>query len=73
VEYQIEGALGSAVATRETQMVRHSGVILATHELDESALPPRELLERYEDQKHVATVFDKDPLLLASSLYWKKP
>jgi hypothetical protein len=75
VVYQIEGVLASAVATHEARVVQHSGVILATHELDESALSPRELLEGYEGQKHVERGFRSlnEQLLLPSSLCWKKP
>jgi hypothetical protein len=75
VVYQIEGALASAVAAREALVVQHSCFILATNELNESALSPRELLEGYKGQKHAERGFGflKDPLFLASSLYLKKP
>jgi transposase len=75
VVYRIEGALASAVAAREALVVQHSCFILATNELDESTLSPRELLEGYKGQKHAERGFRflKDPLFLASSLYLKKP
>jgi transposase len=75
VVYQIEGALASSVAAREALVVQHSCFILATNELNESALSPRELLEGYKGQKHAERGFRflKDPLFLASSLYLKKP
>jgi transposase len=73
--YQIEGALASSVAAREALVVQHSCFILATNELNESALSPRELLEGDKGQKHAERGFRvlKDPLFLASSLYLKKP
>ena len=75
VVYHIEGALASSVAARETLVAQHSCFILATNELDDSALSPQELLEGYKGQKHVERGFRflKDPLFLASSLYLKKP
>jgi transposase len=72
---QIAGALASSVAAREALVVQHSGFILATNELHESALSPRELLEGYKGPKHVERGFRflKDPLFLAASLSRKKP
>jgi transposase len=73
--YQIEGALTSSVTARAILVVQHSCFILATNELDESTLSPRELLEGYKGQKHAERGFRflKDPLFLAASLYLKKP
>jgi hypothetical protein len=45
--YQIKGALASAVLAREALVMQHSCIILATNELDESALSSRERLEGY--------------------------
>lgn len=75
VVYHIAGALVSSVAAREALVAQHSCFILATNELDESALSPQELLEGYKGQKHAERGFRflKDPLFLASSLYLKKP
>jgi transposase len=75
VVYHLEGALASSVAAREALVAQHSCFVLATNELDDSALSPRELLEGYKGQKHTERGFRflKDPLFLASSLYLKKP
>jgi transposase len=75
VVYHIEGALASSVAGREALIAQHSCFVLATNELDDSALSPRELLEGYKGQTHTERGFRflKDPLFLASSLYLKKP
>jgi transposase len=72
---QIDGALASSGAAREALVVQHRCFLLATNELNESALSPRELLEGYPGQKHVERGFRllKDPLWLASSLYLNKP
>ena len=47
----------------------------ATNELDDTQLPPQELLEGYKRQGHAERGFRflKDPRFLASSLYLKKP
>jgi transposase len=75
VAYHIEGALASSVAGREALIAQHSCFVLATNELDDSALSPRALLEGYKGQTHIERGFRflKDPLFLASSLYLKKP
>jgi transposase len=69
------GALASAVAAREALVVQRSCFLLATHELDESTLSPRALLEGDKGQKHAERGFRflKDPLFLASSLDLKQP
>jgi transposase len=73
--YQINGALASSLATREALVVQQSCFILATNELDDNQLPPQDVLKGYKGQKHAERGFRflKDPQLLASSLYLKKP
>jgi transposase len=73
--YQIDGALASSLATRQALIDQHSCFILATNELDNTQLPPQELLAGYKGQGHVERGFRflKDPQFLASSLYLKKP
>jgi transposase len=73
--YHIEGALVSSVAAREALVAQQCWVILATNEPDDQALSPRALLEGYKGQKRAerGLRFLKDRLLLASSLYLKKP
>jgi transposase len=75
VVYQIEGALASSLAMRQTRIDQHSCFILATNELDTLQLPPQELLAGYKGQVHAERGFRflKDPQFLASSLYLKKP
>jgi transposase len=75
VVYQIDGALASALTTRQALIDQHCCFILATNELDTTQLPPHELLEGYKGQVHVERGFRflKDPQFLASSLYLKKP
>jgi transposase len=75
MDYLIEGALASSIMAREQQLVQQSCFILATNELDDSQLPPRELLAGYQGQQHAERGFRflKDPRFLASSLYLKKP
>jgi transposase len=73
--YQIAGALASSRVTRHALIAQQSCVILATNELDNTQLPPQEVLAGYKGQAHVARGFRflKDPQSLASSLYLKKP
>jgi transposase len=73
--YQIDGALASSLVTRQALIAQHSCFILATNELDNTQLPPQEVLAGYKGQKHVERGFRflKDPQFLASSLYLKKP
>jgi transposase len=75
VAYHLTGALTSSLAAHEALVVPQSCFILATNELDEHLLPPRELLAGYKGQAHVERGFRflKDPRFLASSLYLKKP
>jgi len=73
--YYLEGALASRVAARQALMAQQSGFILATNELDDTRLPPQELLEGYKGQGQAERSFRflKDPCFLAASLYLKKP
>jgi transposase len=75
VVYQIDGALASSLPSRQAFIDQHSCFILATNELDNTQLPPRELLAGYRGQVHAERGFRfmKDPSFLASSLYLKKP
>jgi len=73
--YTIDGVLASSLATRAPLVDQQSCFLLATHALDETRLPPTELLVHYKDQAHAERGFRflKDPQFLASSLYLKKP
>jgi transposase len=75
VVYQLEGALASSIAAHEALVAQQSCFILATNELDDTQLPPQEVLEGYKGQKHAERGFRflKDPRFLASTLYLKKP
>jgi transposase len=75
VVYQITGALASRLATRTARVDQQSCFILATNELDDTHLPPQELLAGYKGQVQAERGFRflKDPQFLASSLYLKKP
>ena len=71
----ITGALASALAGRPPRVDQASGFLLATNELDETLVPPLDLLAGYKGQSHAerGCRFLKDPQLLASALYLKKP
>jgi transposase len=73
--YQIQAAIASSVAVRETRLKRNSGFILATNELDREALPDSQVLVQYKNQPKVEKGFRflKDPLFLADSLFLKSP
>ena len=75
VVYQIDGALASALTSRQARIDQPCCFILATTELDTTHLPPQEVLEGDKGQVHAARGFRflKDPQFLASSLYLKKP
>jgi transposase len=75
IVYQLEGALAMRVAARQALIDQHSCFILATNELDDTLLPPQELLAGYKGQAQAERGFRflKDPQFLASSLYLKKP
>jgi transposase len=73
--YTIEGALASALATRQALIDQHRCFILATNELDEAMLSPPEVLNGYKGQAQAERGFRflKDPQFLACSCYLKKP
>jgi transposase len=75
VEYVIEGALASSLAYRQVLLETKSCFILATNELDTTALPAAEVLAGYKKQSTAERGFRflKDPRFLATSLYLKKP
>jgi transposase len=75
VVYHIEGALASSLPARQARIDQHSCFILATNELDDTHLPPLEVLAGYKGQVHAERGFRflKDPCFLAASLYLKKP
>jgi transposase len=75
VVYQVEGALASALAARQARITQQSGVLLATHALDDQPLPPQALLDgdKGQSQAERGCRFVKDPQFLASSRYLKKP
>ena len=75
VVYQIDGALASSLAVRQSLVAQHSCFILATHELDDTRLPAQEVLDGYKGQTQAERGFRflKDSRFLASSLYLKKP
>jgi transposase len=72
---QIDGALASSLVTRQALIAQQSGCILATNELDNTQLPPHEVLAGDKGQKQVerGCRFLKDPQFLASALYLNKP
>lgn len=73
VVYQIIGALASRVTAHQALVDQQSCFILATNELDNTQLPPQELLAGYKGQVYAERGFRflKDPCFLASSLYLK--
>jgi transposase len=75
VVYHIDGALASSLTSRQALIAQHRCFILVTNELDDTRLPPQELLEGYKGQVHAERGFRflKDPQFLASALYLKKP
>ena len=75
VVYSLAGSLASRLATRQALVDQQSCVLFATNELDDTQLPPQELLEGYTSQGHAERGLRllQDPRFLASSLYLKKP
>jgi transposase len=73
--YSIAGALTSSLAVHEALVAQHSCLMRATHERDEHAVSPQARLAGYQGQKPAerGCRFLQAPLLLASSLYLKKP
>jgi transposase len=72
---QMQGALASALATREARLTPQSCFILATTERDAHQLPPQELRDGYKGHSPAERGFRfrKAPRFLASSLSRKKP
>jgi transposase len=75
VVYHIDGALASSLTARQALIDQHRCFILATNELDDTHLPPQELLEGDKGQGHAERGFRfvKDPQFLASALDLKTP
>jgi transposase len=75
VDYVIAGALASSLARRRALLDQKSCFVLATNELDDSALGAHEVLAAYKGQSVPERGFRflKSPEFLASSLYLKKP
>jgi transposase len=75
VVYQIDGALAAMLSARQALIDQHGCFIPATNELDQTQLPPHEMLEGYKGQGHGerGVRFAKGPQFLASSGYLKKP
>ena len=74
--WQIEGNISTVIEHRVYRLRKKSCFILATNQLDETALNEEDLLHRYKkDQQKVERGFRflKDPQFLASTLYLKKP
>ena len=74
--WQIEGSIASTIETRAVKLRRKSCFILATNQLDDTALSEAELIRRYkQDQQKVERGFRflKDPQFLAATLYLQKP
>lgn len=72
---QIDGAFASSLTARQARVNQHRCFILATNALDDTHLPPQELLQGYQGQGQAERGFRflQDPQFLASSLYRKKP
>ena len=72
---RITGALTSSLAVRQARIDQPSCFILATNELDDTQLPPPELLASSKGQGHAERGFRfvKAPQFFASSFYLKKP
>jgi len=71
----IEGALASSLTFQPALLETKSRFILATNELDTTALPTSAVLAGYKKQSAAEQGFRflKDPRFLAASLYLKKP
>ena len=66
---QVDGALAASLAVPQGLVDQHSCFILATNELDDTQLPPQELLASYKGQGHAERGFRflKDPQFLVLS------
>jgi transposase len=75
ISHHPDGVLAAPIAVRERRLIRRSCFILATNELDESALGDPEVLRAYKGQSSKVERgfrFLKDPMFLASTLYLKR-
>lgn len=75
IVYQLEGAVASCLQKKAAMAKSKGYFILATNELDSSALAAEEIFFAYKDQGKVERGFRflKNPEFLASSLFLKKP
>jgi len=75
ITYRIEGILASLPSVRTLKLQRKSCFILASNQLDMTALSDQELIEAYKDQQKVERGFRflKDPMFMASTLFLKSP
>jgi transposase len=73
--YRLSGAMASQPAQHARRLQQKSCFILATNQLDVSALSDEGLLSAYKDQQQVERGFRflKDPLFMASTLFLKSP
>jgi transposase len=73
--YRLAGGLASLPAHRWQRLQQQSCFILATSQLDSTALSDEALIAAYKDQQKVERGFRflKDPMFMASSLYLKSP
>jgi len=71
----MDGALAASVTHRAALVAQASGVILATHALDDTQVSPAAWLAGDQGQPHAEQGFRclKDPQCLASSLALKTP
>lgn len=72
--YRIEGGASSSLAAHAALLIPDSCWLVATNDLDETALPPLEGVEAYQGQQQAERGFRflKHPELLAASLSLKK-
>ena len=75
VVYPLTGALASRLAARQALVEQHSGFSLATNAREDTLLPAQALVAGSKGQVQAERGFRfvKDPRLLASALYRKKP
>ena len=75
-DYLVQGSLSCPIERYQQKLLRKSCFIVATNELDSTALPDERLLECYKkDQQKVERGFRflKDPVFLSSTLFLKTP
>lgn len=73
--YRLAGGLASLPAHRLQRLQQKSCFLLATNQLDSTALADEALIAAYKDQQKVERGFRflKDPMFMASALYLKAP